>query len=58
MEISFHIKIHNYTKFILEKVMEEHRGQGKEIYWRDNNICPTEEQYEQMVLGSEHVVMI
>ncbi|KAI8812024.1 geranylgeranyl pyrophosphate synthase [Cladochytrium replicatum] len=26
-----------------------HRGQGQDIYWRDSYICPTEEQYLSMV---------
>jgi geranylgeranyl diphosphate synthase type 3 len=26
-----------------------HRGQGLDIYWRDSNICPTEEEYCHMV---------
>ena len=26
-----------------------HRGQGLDIYWRDNMHCPTEEQYNAMV---------
>jgi len=27
-----------------------HRGQGFDIFWRDNNQCPTEDQYKQMVI--------
>ncbi|CAM9378110.1 unnamed protein product [Ectocarpus sp. 6 AP-2014] len=27
-----------------------HRGQGRDILWRDSNRCPTEEEYESMVL--------
>ncbi|CAM9600488.1 unnamed protein product, partial [Ectocarpus fasciculatus] len=26
-----------------------HRGQGRDILWRDSNRCPTEEEYESMV---------
>ena len=32
-----------------EQMLELHRGQGMEIYWRDNFICPTEEEYKQMI---------
>lgn len=32
--------------------MELHRGQGKEIFWRDTVTCPTEEQYKSMVIQS------
>jgi len=37
------------TVFI-EELLNLHRGQGYDIYWRDNNSCPTEEEYKQMVL--------
>lgn len=30
--------------------MELHRGQGMEIYWRDNFTCPTESEYKQMTI--------
>ncbi|XP_064458644.1 terpene synthase-like isoform X6 [Ornithodoros turicata] len=32
-----------------EQCLELHRGQGMEIFWRDNYICPTEEEYARMV---------
>lgn len=38
------------TKVFTEQLLELHRGQGMEIYWRDNFVCPTEEQYRQMVI--------
>ncbi|KAJ8951201.1 hypothetical protein NQ314_007702 [Rhamnusium bicolor] len=34
----------------LEQILELYRGQGMEIYWRDNFTCPTEEEYKQMVI--------
>jgi geranylgeranyl diphosphate synthase type 3 len=33
-----------------EQMLELHRGQGMEIYWRDNFQCPTEEDYRQMTI--------
>ncbi|XP_050664107.1 terpene synthase isoform X2 [Leptidea sinapis] len=33
-----------------EQLLELHRGQGLEIYWRDNFICPTEEEYRDMTI--------
>ncbi|OQD79320.1 hypothetical protein PENANT_c054G09476 [Penicillium antarcticum] len=36
---------HIFTKGLLKL----HRGQGMELYWRDNLICPTEEEYVEMV---------
>uniref|UniRef100_A0A665WJE9 Geranylgeranyl pyrophosphate synthase n=1 Tax=Echeneis naucrates TaxID=173247 RepID=A0A665WJE9_ECHNA len=32
------------------QLLELHRGQGMDIYWRDNYICPTEQEYRNMVL--------
>lgn len=31
-------------------MLELHRGQGMEIYWRDNFTCPTESDYKQMTI--------
>lgn len=38
------------TKIYTEQMLELHRGQGMEIYWRDNLICPTESDYKLMVI--------
>jgi len=35
-----------------EQLLQLHRGQGLDIYWRDNLLCPTEHQYREMVGGS------
>jgi geranylgeranyl diphosphate synthase type 3 len=35
-----------------DELLHLHRGQGWDIYWRDNYQCPTLEMYEQMVLDS------
>lgn len=37
------------TSVFTEQCLELHRGQGMEIYWRDNYICPSEEEYTTMV---------
>ncbi|CAM9538121.1 unnamed protein product, partial [Laminaria digitata] len=34
----------------VEEQLNLHRGQGRDILWRDSNRCPTEEEYESMVL--------
>ncbi|XP_025832654.1 geranylgeranyl pyrophosphate synthase [Agrilus planipennis] len=36
------------TNVYTEQLIELHRGQGMEIYWRDNFTCPSEEEYHQM----------
>lgn len=33
-----------------EQMLELHRGQGMDIYWRDNHLCPTEDEYKQMTI--------
>ncbi|VDO61612.1 unnamed protein product [Heligmosomoides polygyrus] len=35
---------------IMEQMLELHRGQGKELFWRDTVTCPTEAEYEEMVV--------
>ncbi|XP_065176583.1 geranylgeranyl pyrophosphate synthase-like [Sycon ciliatum] len=32
------------------QMLELHRGQGKDIYWRDASVCPSEEEYRIMVI--------
>lgn len=34
----------------MEQVLEIHRGQGMDIYWRDNFTRPTESAYKQMTI--------
>jgi geranylgeranyl diphosphate synthase type 3 len=38
------------SSFNLARLIELHIGQGEDIWWRDNHICPTEENYCQMVI--------
>ena len=38
---------------LLGQLLDLHRGQGKEIYWRDSHICPDEQEYRDMVRQSE-----
>eukprot|EP00049_Salpingoeca_infusionum_P010415 m.178558 g.178558 ORF g.178558 m.178558 type:complete len:342 (+) comp14639_c0_seq36:156-1181(+) len=33
-----------------DQLLELHRGQGMDIYWRDAQVCPTEDEYKEMVL--------
>jgi len=32
-----------------EELCNLHQGQGMDLYWRDKNICPTEDQYLEMI---------
>jgi geranylgeranyl diphosphate synthase type 3 len=36
------------SAMMLAEMMNLHRGQGMELYWRDNFLCPTEEEYVTM----------
>uniref|UniRef100_K1QDU6 Geranylgeranyl pyrophosphate synthetase n=1 Tax=Magallana gigas TaxID=29159 RepID=K1QDU6_MAGGI len=38
------------TKVFTAQLLELHRGQGMDIYWRDAVVCPTEEEYKAMVI--------
>lgn len=38
------------VKIYTEQMLELHRGQGMEIYWRENQLCPTESEYKLMVI--------
>ena len=40
------------TQHFLTEMIRLHHGQGFEIYWRDSNICPTEDEYMRMVQDS------
>ncbi|CAD6893412.1 unnamed protein product [Tilletia controversa] len=34
---------------VVEEMINLHRGQGMDLFWRDSLICPTEEEYVEMV---------
>lgn len=38
------------TQVFIDELIRLHHGQGLDIYWRDNHLCPTEEEYKTMVL--------
>ncbi|KAF6842699.1 Geranylgeranyl pyrophosphate synthase 1 [Colletotrichum musicola] len=40
---------HRAFQIFTEELLNLHRGQGMDIYWRDASICPTEEEYFTMV---------
>jgi geranylgeranyl diphosphate synthase type 3 len=41
------------TTVYTEQLLELHRGQGMEIYWRDSYTCPSVEEYQQMTKRSK-----
>ncbi|XP_001651688.2 geranylgeranyl pyrophosphate synthase [Aedes aegypti] len=38
------------NEIFCHELLELHRGQGADIFWRDNSICPTEHEYKLMVV--------
>lgn len=38
------------VRVFTRQLLELHRGQGLDIFWRDTYTCPTEEEYRRMVL--------
>jgi len=36
-------------QLVTDELLNLHRGQGLELYWRDSLVCPTEEEYVSMV---------
>ncbi|EJT96922.1 terpenoid synthase [Dacryopinax primogenitus] len=38
-------------ELVTEELINLHRGQGLDLFWRDSLICPTEEEYVNMVLN-------
>ncbi|KAF8589495.1 terpenoid synthase [Ramaria rubella] len=40
---------HQLERLITEEMLNLHRGQGLDLFWRDSLICPTEDEYVQMV---------
>jgi len=38
------------TQACIEEMLNLHRGQGMDMYWRDSNVCPTEDEYKHMTI--------
>jgi len=43
------LKTPELIQIYTEELCNLHRGQGMDLYWRDKNICPTEEEYLEMI---------
>lgn len=37
--------IFDLFRFIVDELINLHRGQGMELFWRDSLTCPTEDEY-------------
>lgn len=42
-------KVKDAVNIYSQQMIELHRGQGLDIYWRDNFVCPSEEEYLDMI---------
>jgi len=47
------LNIPSMMQVCTEELINLHRGQGIELYWRDSLTCPTEEEYIDMVNNSK-----
>lgn len=50
LEKVLHLEHPEATQVYNEQILELHRGQGMEIYWRDNFQCPSEAEYKLMTI--------
>ena len=42
-----------FSILCLEELLNLHRGQGMELYWRDSLTCPSESEFIEMVSNSK-----
>lgn len=49
---------HITDEYAVEELLNLHRGQGMDLYWRENLICPTEPEYIEMVNNSEIISIL
>lgn len=42
-------KVPQAVEIFTEQLLELHRGQGMDIYWRDSFSCPSEQEYLNMI---------
>ena len=49
LEELMHLNNPKVIQIYTEELLNLHRGQGMDLYWRDSLTCPTEEDYLEMV---------
>ncbi|CAM9285437.1 unnamed protein product, partial [Choristocarpus tenellus] len=50
LELSHHLGNTTALDCFVRELLSLHRGQGRDILWRETNQCPTEEGYQDMVI--------
>ncbi|CAF4104068.1 unnamed protein product [Adineta steineri] len=51
MQTAFKLDHPRVGSVLVDHLVELHKGQGLDIWWRENHICPTEDEYCQMITG-------
>lgn len=52
LRLLLELKVPEAVDIYTEEMLNLHRGQGLDLYWRDTSTCPTEEEYIEMVVHS------
>ena len=42
------------TAVFAQQMLQVYHGLGMDIYWRDNYLCPSEEEYREMAVASKY----
>mmetsp|Transcript_1937 Transcript_1937/g.2898 ORF Transcript_1937/g.2898 Transcript_1937/m.2898 type:complete len:223 (+) Transcript_1937:1195-1863(+) len=50
MEKCMSLESTEVLRIFTQELLNLHRGQGRELYWRENSLCPTEDEYVDMVV--------
>lgn len=50
LEKCHQLKSSTALDIFVKEILNLHRGQGQDIYWREQCTCPSEEEYKQMVI--------
>ncbi|CAF4078026.1 unnamed protein product [Adineta steineri] len=51
MQTAFKLDHSRVGSILVDHMIELHKGQGLDIWWRDNHVCPSEDDYCQMITG-------
>ncbi|CAF1186777.1 unnamed protein product [Adineta steineri] len=51
MQTAFKLDHPRVGSVLVDHLVELHKGQGLDIWWRENHICPNEDEYCQMING-------
>ncbi|CAF4209428.1 unnamed protein product, partial [Adineta steineri] len=49
MQTTFKLDHPHVGSILVDHLIELHKGQGLDIWWRDNHMCPSEDEYCRMI---------